>query len=118
MTDMTGRWSVMAGHSVGLMSHDMKGDGESEHLHMLSGRVQFLVFHASSVRMLRGRAISSRMLTMRSRRGVRGQSKLVTWSLCLASDVLWCRLKSPRRRMSVMGIAVHTHSLVSHSFAI
>jgi len=118
MTDMTGRWSVMAGRSVGLTSHDMKGDGESEHLHTLSGQVQFLVFRASSVGMLRGSAISSLMLTMRSRRGFRSRSVLVRWLLCLASHVLWCRLKSPRSRISVVGFAVHTCSLVSHSFAI
>ncbi len=90
MTEMIRRWSVIVGHSAGLTSHDMKGDGESEHLHMLSGQVQFLVFHALSVGMLWGSAISSHMLTMRSRRWFRRQSGLVRWLLCLASHVLWC----------------------------
>ena len=67
----------MAGRSSGLTLHDMKGDGESEYLQTLSGRVQFPVLRASSVGMLRGSAISRRMLTIRSSSGFSNRSGLV-----------------------------------------
>ena len=55
----------------------MKGEGESAFLHTLSGRVQFPELHASSVGMSHGSAISSRMFTIRSSRGLSSLSGLV-----------------------------------------
>ena len=67
----------MAGHSSGLMLHDMKGDGESEHLQTLSRCVQFPVLHALSIGMLWGSAISRCMLTIRLSSGFSSWSGLV-----------------------------------------
>src|SRR5258706_14541497 len=118
MTDTVGRWSVRAGRMVGLTLHEMNEEGESVFLQTLSGRVQFPELCASRVGMSRGSAISSRMFTMRSSSGFSSLSWLVRWSLCVASHVRWCRLKSPRTIISVAGFSVHSSSCVSHSFAI
>ena len=67
----------MAGRSSSLTLHDMKGDGESEHLQTLSGHVQFPVLRTLSIGMLQGSAISRRMLTIRSSSGFSNQSGLV-----------------------------------------
>src|SRR5258706_8229703 len=96
----------------------MNEEGESVFLQTLSGRVQFPELHASRVGMSRGSAISSHMFTMRSSSGFSSLSWLVRWSLCVASHVRWCRLKSPRTIISVAGFSVHSSSCVSHSFAI
>ena len=89
MTEMISRWSEWAGRSFGSTLQDIKGDGESAFLQTLSGLVQFPVLRALSVGVSRGRAISSRMFTMRSRRGFSSLLLLVRCSLCLASQVLW-----------------------------
>jgi len=90
MTDTIGRWLVYAGQMVGLTLQEMKGEGESAFLHMLSGQVQFPVLHDSSVGVSCGRAISSCMFTMRSNRGFRSLLGFVRWLLCMASQVLMC----------------------------
>ena len=59
------------------MLHDINGDGVSEHLQTLSGRVQFPVFRASSMGMSRGSTISRCILTIRFSSGLRSWSVLV-----------------------------------------
>lgn len=76
---MMGRWSVWTGQRGGLMLHEMNDDAESPQRHTLSGRVQLPVLRASRVGVLRGSAISSRILTMRPSRGLRRRPWLVRW---------------------------------------
>ena len=100
------------------MSHLMNVESESAHRQMLSGHVQLPEFLASRVGMLCGGAISRCMLTMRSKRGFSMWSGLLRWLFVLGSQVLWCQLKSPRRRSSVaLWFRIQLFSLVAHTSA-
>ena len=71
------RWLVFVGHRSSLTLHVTIEDSTSVFLHTLSGLVHLPLFWALSVGRCPGRAISSCMLTMRSRRGLRSLLGLV-----------------------------------------